>query len=76
MKCAILHGIKDIKLEDIPIPKERTDRILIKIIACGICGTDILTYKGKIPHKFPYSFGHECCGIVQSIGEDIKNIKV
>lgn len=76
MKYALLHGVKDIRIEEKPIPKTAPDRVLIKIIACGICGTDILIYNGSMSTKFPYSPGHECSGVVKSIGENIKHLKV
>ena len=76
MKYAVLHGIRDLRIEKKPIPETTPDRVLIKICACGICGTDVLIYNGRIPIKFPYSPGHECSGVVQSVGENIKNIKV
>ena len=76
MKYALLHGVRDLRIEDKPIPEREADRVLIKIFACGICGTDVLIYNGKISTKFPYSPGHECSGIVQSVGKNIKHIEV
>ena len=76
MKYALLHGVKDIRIEGKLIPEISSGKVLIKIIACGICGTDVLIYNGKMPTKFPYSPGHEYSGIVESIGEGIKHIKV
>ena len=76
MKYAVLHGIRDLRIEEKPIPETMSDRVLIRVFACGICGTDVLIYNGKIPARFPYSPGHECSGVVQSVGEKIKHIKV
>ena len=76
MKYALLHGVKDIRIEEKSVPKTVPDKVLIKIIACGICGTDVLIYNGKIPTKFPYSPGHELSGVVKSVGENIKHLKV
>ncbi len=76
MKYAVLHGIRDLRIEEKPTPETTSDRVLMKIFACGICGTDVLIYNGRIPAKFPYSPGHECSGVVESVGEDTKHIKV
>ena len=41
MKGLNLHAIKDLRLEDLPMPEPKGDEILVKIGACGICGSDI-----------------------------------
>ena len=76
MKYALLHGVKDIRIEEKLIPEISPDKVLIKIIACGICGTDVLIYNGRMPTKFPYSPGHEFSGVIESIGENIKHVNV
>ncbi|MCK5156489.1 MAG: zinc-dependent alcohol dehydrogenase family protein [Spirochaetales bacterium] len=75
MKYALLHGMRDLRIEEKPVPEITPDRIIIKIFSCGICGTDVLIYNGKIPHSFPYSPGHECSGIVTDVGKNITHIK-
>lgn len=76
MKYAVLYGIKDIRIEEKQIPEIMPDKVLIKISACGICGTDVLIYNGKMITRFPYSPGHECSGIIQNIGKKIRNLKI
>ena len=76
MKYAVLYAPKDLRIEEKPLPETAPDRVLIKIFACGVCGTDVHIYEGRIPKKFPYSPGHECCGVVQDVGGNIKHIKV
>lgn len=76
MKYVLLHGVKDIRIEEKQILEISPDKVLIKIIACGICGTDVLIYNGRIHTKFPYSPGHELSGVVKSVGENIKHLKV
>ncbi|HIE44043.1 MAG TPA: hypothetical protein EYP78_04525 [Candidatus Omnitrophica bacterium] len=76
MKYVMLYGVKDLRIEEKPIPEIVPDRVLIKIFACGICGTDVHVYNGSIPKKFPYSPGHECSGVVEGVGENVKHIKV
>ena len=45
MKAAVLHGAYDIRIEDIPKPMVEPNGILVKIKACGICGSDLHYYK-------------------------------
>ena len=76
MKYALLRQVKDIRIEEKPVPEAAGNKVLVKIFACGICGTDILIYNGRIPVHFPYSPGHELSGVVESIGEDVKHVRV
>ena len=65
-------------LEQRPIPIIKRDQILLKVEACGICGTDLKITKGQLPSiiKLPHVPGHELGGEVVEVGEDVKNIKV
>lgn len=75
MKYALLYGIEDLRIEEKPIPRVESQKVLIKVEMCGICGTDILIYTGKFPVHFPYSPGHEYCGTVEETGEAVRYIK-
>ncbi len=45
MKAAIYHGLWDIKTEEVEMPEINDNEILVKVKACGICGTDLHMYK-------------------------------
>ena len=45
MKATIFHGAGDIRVEDVPAPELEPDDIIIKVKACGICGSDLHPYK-------------------------------
>src|SRR4051794_39936440 len=72
----MLHGPKDVRLEQRPIPVPRSDELLVRTHAVGICGTDIHYYThasfGSHLIKKPYLFGHECSGVVVEVGSDVK----
>lgn len=71
MKCALFYGKKSIKVDSCPIPKIEDNEVLIKVEACGICGTDVSMYKGQIdypPHIIGKIFGHEVTGIIEKKG--------
>lgn len=65
MKVAVYYNNKDIRLQDVPRPQIQEGEILIKVIATGICGTDVMEwYRIK---KAPRILGHEISGeIVES----------
>lgn len=76
MKALTVTGISEFTLEDIPIPKVDSNKVLIKVAYCGICGSDIPRYFNGGVHSFPQVLGHEFSGIVSEVGEDVKKFKV
>lgn len=74
MRAAVIHGPRDIKLENMAVPAIKSDEVLVKVRACGICGTDLHIYKtGNTQNKI---LGHEWSGEVAEIGSDVKGLKV
>ena len=74
MQCAVFYGNGDIQVEDRPVPEIGPNDILVEVKACGICGTDVSMYQGKIkyaPHIIGKIFGHEVTGIVIKKGEKV-----
>ncbi len=71
MKAWILHGIDDIRFEEVNIPKVGKDEALIKIKACGICGSDIPRIYENGAHNMPLIPGHEFSGVVAEIGSNV-----
>lgn len=50
------------------VPDPGEDGAVIRVEACGICGTDVETFRGTIPLRYPVVPGHEAVGIVERIG--------
>lgn len=79
MKSAVFHGKHDIRVEEREIPALEPDEALIKVMACGVCGSDLHIYEGEqgstatVP---PLIQGHEFSGIVTEIGSAVKGVKV
>lgn len=64
-----------IQLEEVPTPSIEKDEVLIKVLASGICGTDLHVFAGKAYGKEGIIRGHEFSGKVIAIGEKVKGIK-
>jgi len=72
------------ELQHIPVPSVKHDEILVRVISCGICGSDTHVYEtdaeGYIifsgPAGFPCIMGHEFSGIVEEVGSDVSTLKV
>ena len=74
MKAAVLRGANDIRMETVPDPVAEPYGIVIKVKACGVCGSDLHEYKsGKNPGTI---FGHEFSGDVAQVGKHVTGIKV
>jgi 2-desacetyl-2-hydroxyethyl bacteriochlorophyllide A dehydrogenase len=80
LKYAIIYGPRDIRVEDVDIPTVGSEDILIRVKACGICGSDVHRYKGdrfgKRLAPYPLNSGHEYCGIVSDVGKNVTRFKV
>jgi len=66
----------DFSLEEVELSAPLADEVLVKIVATGLCHTDI-HLKGFLPEEmFPNVFGHEGAGIVEAVGEGVTGIEV
>lgn len=76
MKALIVNAPGDIRLIDIDKPKLGAKDVLARVVYAGICGTDISILNGEIDFvRYPVRIGHEWSGIVEEVGEDVKNFK-
>ena len=74
MRAAVYRGKGRVVVEDVPVPQITAGEVLIRVAACGICGTDIK----KIDHGFvsaPQIFGHEVAGTVVAVGSGVTKWK-
>ncbi len=71
MKALRLYAPGDLRLEDIPIPLPRPDEVLLRVLACGICGSDIPRIFEHGTYKYPLTPGHEFSGIVENVGSEV-----
>lgn len=76
MQGTMLYGPRDIRFENRPDPTitKPTDAIL-RLSATCVCGSDLWPYRGIAEVKQPTPMGHEYCGIVEEVGEEVRNIK-
>jgi len=75
MKAAVLYGVKDLKIEDINVPKVEAGEVLVKVKAATTCGTDLKVFqRGYVEKviKLPTIFGHEWAGEVAEVGPSLE----
>lgn len=66
MKSLLLSQIDQIKVVDLATPEIATAKSVIKVLACGLCGTDRHIYKGEYPSAKPVILGHEFGGVIET----------
>lgn len=71
MKAARLHAIGDFRCDEIPIPVPHGEELLVKVGACGICGSDLprIFDHGTSSGIYPLTIGHEFAGEIVKAGE-------
>lgn len=77
MKAVVFHKPKDMRVDTIDDPKIEDQRdVILKVTSTAICGSDLHIYNGFIPQAKPMVMGHEFMGIVEEVGNNVRNLKV
>lgn len=80
MKAAYLQKPLEVTVENVEVPSVKGKEVLVKMIAVGICGSDVHYYAhGRIGNRlvqYPHIQGHECAGIVVAAGDEVTRFKV
>lgn len=76
MKAAVLTGVGEVEIQDIPVPELGPHEVLVKIGAASICSWEQRTFIGKQHPGFPFLGGHENAGEVVAIAPDVTAVSV
>jgi L-iditol 2-dehydrogenase len=75
MKALLLSQYRHLELIDLAVPVPGRDEVLIRVAACGICGSDVHGYDGFSGRRIPpLVMGHEAAGTIAATGEDVKGL--
>jgi aryl-alcohol dehydrogenase len=73
--AAVAHSLKTpFVLEEFELPDLQPTDVLVRIVAVGICHTDIASRDGQLPAPFPSIFGHEGAGVVERVGGQVRKV--
>jgi L-iditol 2-dehydrogenase len=76
MKALLLSEYSRLEVVEVPMPRPGPDDVLIKVEACGICGSDIHGYDGSSGRRIPpLVMGHEAAGVVSATGSGVSDLK-
>ena len=73
MKAVVVHTPMDFGVEEVPLPEAPEGGLLVKVLACGLCGSDLRTLRsGHHRVTLPWIIGHEVCGDVVALGRNYR----
>lgn len=76
MRGIIFHGPHDVRVEHIPDPQLTDPRgAIVRVTRASICGSDLHLYHGTVPAEPGVVIGHECVGIVEDIGREVRRFR-
>ena len=81
MRAAVLRAWNDLAVEQVEIPEPAPGEVLLRVRACGLCGTDLKMVRGAFqergwPPSLPFVIGHEWSGEVVAIGEGLGDLEL
>src|SRR5687767_820673 len=72
MKALLLSEYKKLNVVDMPTPDIADDEVLVRVRACGICGSDVHGFDGSTGRRIPpLVMGHEAAGVIEAVGRDV-----
>ncbi len=75
MKALLLSSYRNLEIADVPEPAPAADEVLIRVSACGICGSDVHGYDGSSGRRIPpIVMGHEAAGFVAAVGAAVSRV--
>ena len=73
-RAIVQTGPRKLEMRELPIPDIDDDSALLRVEACGICGSDVEQYHGLLPVRFPLVPGHEWSGTVTELGDGVTDL--
>ena len=76
MRQAVLRSPGEFELVDVPVPSIASDELLVRVIACGVCASELDMFTGQSDRPFPIVPGHEVSGVVDNLATvDLDEVK-
>jgi len=75
VKTAVFQRTGCIEVQEIPFPHLQSNEVLIRVLGCGVCGTDARIYRGELRHVQPPAvLGHEIFGRIEKLGGEVAGL--
>jgi D-arabinitol dehydrogenase (NADP+) len=76
MKAIVYDAPRQFAYRDVDVPEIQPNEILLRVHACGVCGTDLHVHEGDFGPRFPLTPGHEFSGEIAEIGSEVTGLKL
>lgn len=77
MRASVLSAVNGaMGIETLELPSPRTKEVLVRVVACGVCHTDLHVIKGEVKFPTPCVLGHEISGVVEQIGPGVVGLAI
>src|SRR5213080_4646634 len=76
MRAAVLERFDEpLEVQELELAEPRAGEVLVRLVACGVCHTDLFTASGSDPSGYaPAVLGHEGAGVVEAVGEGVTSV--
>src|ERR671937_1710351 len=76
MRAAVLERFGEpLEVQELDLAEPKADEVLVRLVACGVCHTDLFTASGSDPSGYsPTVLGHEGAGVVEHVGEGVRDV--
>lgn len=75
-KAVVLTGLNEYSVKEVELASPESGEVRIRMVATGLCQSDMSVINGKLPMPMPIVLGHEGAGVVEEVGEGVSNVKV
>jgi len=76
VRAAVLSGPGEVAIEELELEEPRRGEVLVRLGASGVCHSDLHVVDGDWPRPAPVVMGHEGAGVVEAVGEDVRDVAV
>jgi Zn-dependent alcohol dehydrogenase len=76
MRAAVLRAARTQRIEEIDRPEPQAGEVRIRLVASGLCRSDLHAYEGHVPVPLPAVLGHEGAGVVDEVGANVTDLAV
>ena len=76
MKLAVLQGPRSFDVVDADVPDIAPDEVLLRVVNCGVCASELDMWEGHGDVSFPWFPGHEVSGVVEAVGDEVTGFAV
>ena len=76
MKAAVVRSVNDLVIDDLDVPEPAAGEVLVRMVASGVCHTDLSLLQGRFPVSLPMVLGHEGAGVVEQLGPGVTEVEL